>query len=85
VEVAAAPDIKNEKHLFLRLRANGKMVRMKAWNFADRASIFTPGTKVDIAFSFEEDTYSAERGYAPWQAIVKDVRASEVAQGATVR
>jgi hypothetical protein len=29
---------------------------------------------VDIAFSFEEDTYSAERGYAPWQAVVKDVR-----------
>jgi hypothetical protein len=47
---------------------------MKAWNFADRAALFTPGAKVDIAFSFEEDTYSAERGYAPWQAILKDVR-----------
>jgi single-stranded-DNA-specific exonuclease len=73
VEVAAPADIKNEKHLFLRLRAQGRMVRMKAWNFADRAGVFTPGAKVDVAFSFEEDTYSAERGYAPWQAIVKDV------------
>jgi single-stranded-DNA-specific exonuclease len=73
VEAAAPADIKNEKHLFLRLRAQGRMVRMKAWNFADRASVFTPGAKVDVAFSFEEDTYSAERGYAPWQAIVKDV------------
>jgi single-stranded-DNA-specific exonuclease len=74
VEVVAPPDIKNEKHLFLRLRAQGKLMRMKAWNFADRAALFTPGAKVDIAFTFEEDTYSAERGYAPWQAIVKDVR-----------
>ncbi len=73
VEVAAAPDVKNEKHLFLRLRGNGRMVRMKAWNFGDRVGLFAPGAKLDIAFSFEEDTYSAERGYAPWQAIVKDV------------
>jgi single-stranded-DNA-specific exonuclease len=78
VEVAAPPDIRKEKHLFLRLKANGRMVRMKAWNFAEQAAIFTPGAKVDIAFCFEEDTYSAERGYAPWQAIVKDARAAEV-------
>jgi single-stranded-DNA-specific exonuclease len=74
VELAAPPDVNKEKHLFLRLRAQGKMVRMKAWNFADRLAMFTPGAKLDIAFSFEEDTYSAERGYAPWQAVVKDVR-----------
>jgi single-stranded-DNA-specific exonuclease len=74
VEAAAPADIKNEKHLFLRLRQNGRMVRMKGWNFADRAEMFTPGAKLDVAFTFEEDNYSAERGYAPWQAILKDVR-----------
>jgi len=74
VEVVALPDVKNEKHLFLRLRGQGRTVRMKAWNFVDRIGVFTPGAKVDIAFSLDEDTYSAERGYAPWQAIVKDVR-----------
>jgi single-stranded-DNA-specific exonuclease len=73
VEVVAPPDVKNEKHLFLRLKGQGRMVRMKAWNFADRLALFAPGAKLDIAFSFEDDTYSAERGYAPWQAIVKDV------------
>lgn len=74
VEVAAPPDVRKEKHLFLRLRSQGKMVRMKAWNFADRAAMFTAGARVDVAFSLEEDTYSAERGYAPWQAVLKDVR-----------
>jgi single-stranded-DNA-specific exonuclease len=73
LEAVTPPDVKNEKHLFLRMRGQGRMVRMKAWNFADRAGLFAPGAKVDIAFSFEEDTYSAERGYAPWQAVVKDV------------
>ncbi len=38
VELAAPPDIRKEKHLFLRLKAQGKMVRMKAWNFAERAA-----------------------------------------------
>jgi hypothetical protein len=29
---------------------------------------------VDVALQFEEDPYSAARGYAPWQTVVKDVR-----------
>lgn len=77
VEAAFPPTVNKEKHLFLKLRGDGRTVRMKAWNFADREALFAPGSKVDIAFTFEDDTYSAERGYAPWQAVVKDVRASE--------
>jgi single-stranded-DNA-specific exonuclease len=76
VEVAAPPDIKNGKHLFLRLTAGGKTLRAKAWNFAERAAEFVPGTHIDVALQFEEDNYSAARGYAPWQTIVKDVRAA---------
>src|SRR6185295_13509978 len=49
VEVAAPPDIKKEKHLFLRLKFNGHLIRAKAWNFADRAGELVPGRKVDIA------------------------------------
>jgi single-stranded-DNA-specific exonuclease len=74
VEVIAAPDIKKEKHVFARLTSNGKMLRVKAWNFAERAPEFVPGAKIDVAFTLEDDSYSAARGYPPWQAIIKDLR-----------
>jgi hypothetical protein len=41
---------------------------------ADRAPEFAPGNRVDIAFKLEDDAYSAARGYAPWQATLRDVR-----------
>jgi single-stranded-DNA-specific exonuclease len=79
MEVAAPPEIRNERHLFLRLRANGRShgntLRMKAWDFAKRIDELQPGGRVDVAFTFEDDPYSASRGYAPWQAVLKDVRA----------
>ena len=74
VEVAAPPEIKNGKHVFLRLKSNGRPLRAKAWNFAERAGEFAPGTRLDVAFQFEDDAYSAARGYAPWQTVVKDVK-----------
>jgi single-stranded-DNA-specific exonuclease len=74
VEVAAPPEIRNEKHVFVRLKSQGRSFRAKAWNFAERAGELTPGGRVDVAFHFEDDAYSAGRGYAPWQAILRDVR-----------
>jgi single-stranded-DNA-specific exonuclease len=74
IEIAAPPDVKKEKHLFLKLKVNGRMLRAKAWNFADRAAEFAPGMRVDLAVQFEDDSYSAARGYAPWQTIVRDVQ-----------
>jgi single-stranded-DNA-specific exonuclease len=74
VEVAAPPEIRNEKHVFLRLRSNGRVIRVKAWNFAERAAELVPGARIDAALQFDEDSYSAARGYAPWQAILRDVR-----------
>jgi single-stranded-DNA-specific exonuclease len=74
VEVAAPPEIRNGKHAFLRLRAGGRTLRVKAWNFAERAAGLTQGMRIDAALQFEEDSYSAARGFAPWQAILKDVR-----------
>ena len=76
VEVMAPPDIKNDKHLFLRLKSRGRTLRAKAWNFAERAAEFAPGAPIDVALQFEDDTYSAARGYAPWQTIVRDVKPS---------
>ncbi len=77
VEVAVPPDIKNDKHVFLRLKSQGRTLRAKAWNFAERAAEFAPGTRIDVALQFEDDAYSAKRGYAPWQTIVRDVRAAD--------
>jgi single-stranded-DNA-specific exonuclease len=74
VDVAGPPEIKNDKHLFLRLKSQGKVLRAKAWNFAERAGEFAPGASIDVALQFEDDAYSAARGYAPWQTIVRDVK-----------
>ena len=76
VELAAPPDVRNEKHVFARFKSGGRMLRAKAWNFAPRADELTPGTKIDIVFHLEDDAYSAGRGYAPWQAILRDFRAA---------
>jgi single-stranded-DNA-specific exonuclease len=76
VEIAAPPEIIKEKHVFLKLKVNGRTIRAKAWNFAERAAELTPGRRIDIALQFEDDPYSAARGYAPWQAIVRDVSAA---------
>jgi len=76
VEVAATPEIRKDKHVFLRLKSRGRTLRAKAWNFAGRAAELAPGTRLDVALQFEEDAYSGQRGYAPWQTIVRDVRPS---------
>ena len=74
VEVAGPPAVLKEKHLRIAVRQNGRVLTLKAWNFADRASEFAVGARVDIAFQLEEDAYSAARGYPGWAAVVKDVR-----------
>jgi single-stranded-DNA-specific exonuclease len=74
VEVAAPPVVMKEKHLRITVRRDGRTLKLKAWNFAQRAAEFSPGARIDIAFALEEDAYSASRGYAPWAAILRDAR-----------
>lgn len=74
VEIAAAAGIRNERHLFVPIHAGGRVRLAKAWNFAGRASEFQPGSRMDVVVQFEDDAYSAARGYAPWQMVVRDVR-----------
>jgi single-stranded-DNA-specific exonuclease len=81
VEVAEEPEVRNEKHVFLRLRGRGRRLRVKAWNFADRVSEFAIGSRIDVAVQFEEDAYSASRGYSPWRAVLKDARSGGAAAG----
>ncbi len=74
VEIAGAPAILKEKHLRLAVRQKGRWLTLKAWNFAERAAEVVTGAHVDIAFSIEEDAYSAARGYPGWCAVLRDVR-----------
>jgi single-stranded-DNA-specific exonuclease len=74
VEVAAQPIIMKEKHLRIIVRQNGRNLKIKAWNMADRIGELAPGARLDVAFNIEEDAYSAARGYPPWSATLKDFR-----------
>jgi single-stranded-DNA-specific exonuclease len=73
-EVAGPPLVWKEKHLKLMLRHNGRMLSLKAWNFAERAGELPQGARVDAAFHIEEDAYSAARGYPGWCAVLRDFR-----------
>jgi single-stranded-DNA-specific exonuclease len=73
-EVLAPPQVWKEKHLKLAIRQNGRNMSLKAWNLAERAAELTPGSRIDAAFAFEEDAYSAAQGFQPWGAILKHFR-----------
>jgi single-stranded-DNA-specific exonuclease len=75
-EVVAPPQIIKEKHLKVRVRQNGRFFSAMGWHLADQAPRIVQGSMVDLAFSLEEDDFSASRGYDPWQAILKDIRVS---------
>ena len=73
-ELASAPVVMKEKHLRVHLRQDGRSLFPKAWNFAARAADFPVNVRLDAAFSLEEDPYSADRGFANWSAVLRDVR-----------
>ena len=58
-------------------RQNGRTLTLRAWNYAGRAAEFAAGARMDVAFTLEEDAWSASRGYPGWRAILKDARAAE--------
>jgi single-stranded-DNA-specific exonuclease len=78
-EIACPPVIIKEKHLRVQLRQSGRSLFPKAWNFAQRADEFSPGTPTDVAFCVEEDSYGAERGWDGWAAVLRDVRPTQCA------
>jgi single-stranded-DNA-specific exonuclease len=70
LEVSSEPRLMKEKHVRVNLRSNGRQVTFKGFNFGARVAEFAPGSRVDAAFTIEEDTYNGG-----WAAILKDVRA----------
>ena len=79
-EVAGAPVVMKEKHLRVHLRQSGRSLFPKAWNFADRAADFPSNGPIDAVFSVEEDQYGADRGFANWAAVLRDVRPAKQPQ-----
>ncbi len=74
VEIAAEPIWMKEKHARFPVRQNGRTLRLKAWNFADRAAELALGARMDVVFELEEDPYSLARGYPGWSASLKDLK-----------
>lgn len=58
VDLPQAPGVMKEHHLRFGARQNGRLVTMKAWNWADRAHRLAPGVPLDLAFSIEPDDWS---------------------------
>jgi single-stranded-DNA-specific exonuclease len=74
VEVIAPPQIVKDRHMRIRVRQDNRFLSVMGWNMADLANTVQRGSLVDIAFTLEDDEFSASRGYSPWQAILKDVK-----------
>jgi hypothetical protein len=64
------------------VKQDGRSVVLKAWNFGPRKNEFEPGMRLDVAFTLEEDAYSASRGYEGWCAVLRDARAASQAREA---
>ena len=82
-QLAGPPVVWNEKHLKLIVRQGGRSLTLTAWNFAHRAAEFESGSRVDIAFSLEEDAYAAARGMPAWRPVLCDVRRAAEVQTAS--
>lgn len=80
-EVYAPPELFNEKHLKVRLRQNGRGMRITAWHFAARAFEFEQGAILDAAVEVKDDPYSASRGYSPWCLELRDARPARAGAG----
>ncbi|MFB3828413.1 MAG: single-stranded-DNA-specific exonuclease RecJ [Bryobacteraceae bacterium] len=76
VEVAGQPRVWKDRHLRLNVQASTRLLPLKGWNMAERAAELAHGARVDIAFTLEEDAWSASQGLAPWCAVLRDVRAA---------
>jgi single-stranded-DNA-specific exonuclease len=75
-QLAGPPSVIKDKHLRFTIRQNGRTLTVKGWNCGERVEELNSYERFDVAIALEEDSYSAERGYAPWSAILKDFRRS---------
>ncbi len=68
------PRVMKEKHLKLRVSANGTSLDAVGWNFASRYSNFKAGQAVTLVFTVEENTFFEEPSI---QLVLRDIREAE--------
>jgi hypothetical protein len=71
--VIGEPVWMKEKHVRFQVGKAPIPLRLKAWNFVERAAELAPGARIDVVFELEEDAYSLARGYAGWSATLRDL------------
>ncbi len=77
IEVAGPLKVLKEGiHFKVPLRQNGRLLFCNAWNFGDRAALFSPGARLDVLFQIEDDPQSQKRGYGSWCVSLKDASLS---------
>jgi single-stranded-DNA-specific exonuclease len=75
-ELLARPVVK-EKLVRLAVRHNGRNLSLKSWNGAEQFAALQPGARIDVAFTFEDDPYSAAQGWQPWCAVMRHFRPTQ--------
>jgi single-stranded-DNA-specific exonuclease len=74
LEVESELRFMKEKHIRVSLRQGSHSLTFKGFHFAARAAEFARGSRIDVAFSLEEDTYTGG-----WGPIIRYVRVAESA------
>lgn len=75
-QVARAPEIKNDKHLFMHLRQGSATRLAMGWNMAELIGDYRAGDAIDAAVLLEEDAWARQRGGSFWGLVLKDCRAA---------
>lgn len=62
------------KHFAVPLRQDGRLLFLKAWDFAERTELLVPGAKLDVLFRIEEDAFARKRGDGCWRLVLTEIR-----------
>ena len=62
------------EHVRARLWQDGRSLFVKAWRSSARLPELPDGARIDAAITVEDDPWSAQRGFAPWSATMRDFR-----------
>jgi single-stranded-DNA-specific exonuclease len=75
VEVRQAEGFgKSMEHVRARLWQGARSLFVRAWRSSARLEELREGARIDAAITIEEDAWSAQRGFAPWSAAMRDFR-----------
>jgi len=68
---------KSGEHVRARLWQAGRVLFVRAWRCSSRLEELREGARIDAAITIEDDAWSAQRGFAPWSATMRDFRPAE--------